>query len=140
MTIRKHIIISEVSPLQQEDFHKLIEIDKTMQTIIDHITEFQFMENILNEKKQVIGYKEWNIKYPSEINRIEVDLSNQYDEFWIIDANEKPIAYIEVVTKLVAKCNDQEFLSDKELSNYEVGKVNSYYTRLADTNYYYREL
>ena len=64
------------------------------------------------------------------------------DEFYLEDVTEQISIYLELETKEVAELNDQDFLSDvseEELKDYQVGDGNySYYTRLGDTDYYFR--
>lgn len=77
-------------------------------------------------------------------SQILCDLDSANDEFYIgrIGSNAQEDIYLEVVTKEVAEGNDRDFLSDKsveELKDYYVGDGDySYYTKLADTEYYFR--
>lgn len=71
-------------------------------------------------------------------------LDSANDEFYINSTGNNSIQdiYLEVVTKDTAEYNDRDFLSDKseeELKDYYVGDGDySYYTKLADTEYYFR--
>lgn len=81
---------------------------------------------------------------------IEANLSDQYDEFFIVGKinNEEKNIFLEVVTREVAISNDKELLSmsgsgytKSEIENdYEVGGVLSGYKKLGNTNYFYREM
>lgn len=79
-----------------------------------------------------------------QYNRISVDLDSANDEFYIGKEASFRMTdiYLEVVTKDIAENNDRDFLSDKseeELKDYYVGDGDySYYTKLADTEYYFR--
>ena len=85
--------------------------------------------------------------FPARIyNQILCDMNSANDEFYIgrTGSNPQEDIYLEVVTKEIAESNDNDFLSDvsaEELQkeNYKVGDGNySYYTKLADTDYYFR--
>ena len=95
--------------------------------------------------------KELEKQYPEstvfpyfQYNRILVDLDSANDEFYIGKEASFRMTdiYLEVVTKEIAEANDRDFLSDKtdeELKNYSLADgVYSYYTKLADTEYYFR--
>lgn len=83
--------------------------------------------------------------FPSySYDRILVDLDSANDEFYVgrIGSNAQEDIYLEVVTKEVAESNDRDFLSDlsvEERKQYSLADgVYSYYTKLADTEYYFR--
>ena len=75
-------------------------------------------------------------------DQISVDTCSANDEFYI--ENGAAYLYLEVETEEIAQLNDNDFLSDvsKEdlkKENYHLGDGNySYYTKLADTEYYFR--
>lgn len=75
-------------------------------------------------------------------DQISVDLCSANDEFYVENGNKD--LYLEVVTKEVAEMNDHDFLydvsaEDLKKENYYLGDGNySYYTKLADTDYYFR--
>ena len=77
-------------------------------------------------------------------SQILVDLDSANDEFYIgrVGSNAQEDIYLEVVTKDIAESNDRDFLSDlsvEELKSYSLADgINSYYTKLADTEYYFR--
>ena len=91
-------------------------------------------------------------QYPNEKHKVSknysysqilCDLDSANDEFYIGKAGSNPQEdiYLEVVTKEIAEDNDREFLrdiSEEELKTYKLGEVLSYYTKLADTDYYFR--
>lgn len=83
--------------------------------------------------------------YPSyTYDQILCVMDSANDEFYIgrTGSNAQEDIYLEVVTKDIAESNDRDFLSDKskeELKDYYVGDGDySYYTKLADTEYYFR--
>ena len=82
--------------------------------------------------------------YPMHIyDQILCDLDSANDEFYIRRTASCGIQdiYLEVVTKDIAESNDRDFLSgDTEaLENYSLADGDySYYTKLADTEYYFR--
>lgn len=71
-------------------------------------------------------------------------LDSANDEFYINSTRNNSIQdiYLEVVTKDIAESNDRDFFSERteeEIKNYRVGDgYYSYYTKLADTEYYFR--
>lgn len=81
---------------------------------------------------------------------IEANLSDQYDEFFIVGKinDEEKNIHLEVVTREVAISNDKELLSmsgsgytkGEIESDYEVGGALSGYKKLGNTNYFYREM
>lgn len=84
-------------------------------------------------------------------NQITVDFSNALDEFYLENSCDEEGAYsgsipLEVVTKEVAEGNDKDWLrgdtmySDEEKKTYKVGEVLSDYTKLGDTEYYFKFL
>ena len=83
-------------------------------------------------------------------SNIEADLSDQYDEFYVVDEDDKDnvLCHIEVVTREVATSNDKELLKMsgskytlQEIENdYEVGGTLSDYKKLGDSIYYYKEM
>ena len=76
-------------------------------------------------------------------DQILVDLDSANDEFYVglSEPNSEEDIYLEVVTKEVAESNDRDFISGniEALKNYSLADgVYSYYTKLADTEYYFR--
>ena len=96
--------------------------------------------------------EEYKKQYPKEVtpqllavlhaDQNSVDLCSAVDEFYIENGAE--YLYLEVETKEIAQLNDNDFLfdvskEDLEKENYHLGDGNySYYTKLADTDYYFR--
>ena len=96
--------------------------------------------------------EEYKKQFPKEVtpqilsvlhaDQISVDTCSASDEFYIENGAES--LYLEVETEEIAQLNDNDFLSDvsKEdlkKENYHLGDGNySYYTKLADTEYYFR--
>ena len=78
-----------------------------------------------------------------QYDRILVDLDSANDEFYVgrTGSNTREDIYLEVVTKEIAESNDRDFVSGnmEALENYSLADgVYSYYTKLADTEYYFR--
>ena len=102
---------------------------------LDFLSE-EYQKQFPNEVTSVLLYTF------SNTNQISVDLCSANDEFYIESADNT--VFLEVVTKEIAEMNDHDFLSDVSTEdlkkeNYEVGDGNySYYTKLADTDYYFR--
>lgn len=100
------------------------------------------VKKIFKEDLGIVNKNNYN-----EFN-IEIDLSDQYDEFYItvVEAGEKiNLCHLEVVTREIAISNDKELLNfrytPKEIENdYEVGNTLSYYKKLGDSIYYYKEM
>lgn len=75
---------------------------------------------------------------------IAVDLRSANDEFYLEHENGTSYAYLEVVTKEVAEENDRELLdyysenSGEDKANYELGGTLSDYTKLGNTDYYFK--
>ena len=69
-------------------------------------------------------------------DQISVDTCSANDEFYIENGAE--YLYLEVVTKKVAISNDMDFLGADVKKVYVLGGVYSHYTKLADTDYYFR--
>ena len=96
--------------------------------------------------------EEYKKQFPKEVtpqllsvlhaDQISVDTCSANDEFYIEQGAE--YLYLEVETEEIAQLNDNDFLSDVSVEdlkkeNYHLGDGNySYYTKLADTNYYFR--
>ena len=114
------------------------EILSKMYAIEDNL---EFLVNTFKEQ-----YPEDKSKvYPSyTYDQILVDLDSANDEFYVgrIGSNAQEDIYLEVVTKEVAESNDRDFLSDlsvEERKQYSLADgVYSCYTKLADTEYYFR--
>jgi gamma-glutamylcyclotransferase (GGCT)/AIG2-like uncharacterized protein YtfP len=105
------------------------EIFNKAQALIDNLDELQDFDI---EKGSITA---------DGVDRIEIDVQNQLDEFFIY-MNEKRQASesIEVVTKEIAESNDKDWLSCYGIDDYRVGEVNSDYKKLGDSEYYYRFL
>lgn len=94
--------------------------------------------------------KEYEKQYPNEITTTRIhqftntkeilcDLDSANDEFYFYENDLENSIYIEVVTKEIAELNDKDFLrGEEEQDNYKLGETYSYYTKLADTEYYFR--
>lgn len=123
-------------PIWTIDKNDLSEIVNKMQAIALNI------KKIFKEDLGIINKNNYN-----EFN-IEIDLSDQYDEFYItvVEADEKiSLCHLEVVTRQIAISNDKELLNfrytPKEIeSDYEVGGTLSNYKKLGDSIYYYKEM
>ena len=83
---------------------------------------------------------------PKNIERICLDLNDQYDEYGLLNYDGEWENQIEVVTKEVAEENDRDFVNEengyskKDVDSYEVGGCLSVYKKLGESDYYYREL
>ncbi len=124
-------------PTWTVDKKDLSEITNKMQAIALNVKKI-FKEDLGIVNKN--NYNEFNI---------EIDLSDQYDEFYItvVEAGEKiNLCHLEVVTRDVAISNDKEYLSylsrvnGGDMSDYEVGGTLSDYKKLGDSIYYYKEM
>lgn len=107
---------------------KMYAIEDSMEFLIDTLVE-QYPQNKVDKYYMY--------------SQILVDLDSANDEFYIgrIGSNAQEDIYLEVVTKEVAESNDRDFLSGdvEALENYSLADgVYSYYTKLADTEYYFR--
>ena len=77
---------------------------------------------------------------------IVVDLKSANDEFYLEHANGTSYVNIEVVTKEVAEENDRELLdyycknSGEDKASYKLGEVLSDYTKLGNSEYYFKFL
>lgn len=73
-------------------------------------------------------------------SQIAVDLDNANDEFYIgrTGGNAMEDIHLEVVTKEVAESNDRDMGATSEEDYSLADGVYSYYTKLADTKYYFR--
>ena len=132
----KYVI--ETNNLLCREHGKVIsEIMEKMYAIEDNI-EFivgEYQKQFPNEVSSAI----LSIQYADQIT---VDTCSASDEFYIENGTNH--LCIEVETEEIAQLNDNDFLSDvsaKDLKkeNYKLGDGNySYYTKLADTEYYFR--
>lgn len=83
---------------------------------------------------------------PKDIERICLDLNDQYDEYGLLNYDGEWENQIEVVTKEVAEENDRDFVNEEngysknDVESYEVGGCLSVYKKLGESDYYYREL
>ena len=123
------------TPTWEVNKSDLSEIVNKMQAIELNITK------IFEELKKPLDILQ------KELN-IEVDISEQYDEFYIIDVDKKSnfCLHLEVVTRDVAISNDKEYLSylsrinGGDMSEYEVGGSLSDYKKLGNSIFYYKEM
>ena len=132
----KYII--ETEKLDREHDEVISEIMDKMYAIEDNL-EFlskEYQRQFPNEITSVI------LNTFSYTKQICVDLCSANDEFYIESKNN--CIFLEVVTEKIAQLNDNDFLSDVSAEdlkkeNYHLGDGNySYYTKLADTDYYFR--
>lgn len=96
--------------------------------------------------------EEYKRQFPKEVtpqllsvlhaDQISVDTCSAVDEFYIENGAE--FLYLEVETEEIAQLNDNDFLSHVSIEElkkegYKLGDgYFSYYTKLADTDYYFR--
>ena len=75
---------------------------------------------------------------------IVVDLRSASDEFYLEHENGTSYVYMEVVTEQIAEENDRELLdyysknSGEDKADYQLGGTLSDYTKLGETNYYFK--
>lgn len=99
------------------------------QALIDNLDELQDFDI---EKGSITA---------SKVQHIKLDVQDQWDEFWIIMSYHPEKAYVvEIVTKEIAVENDKDWLEDDDPASYELGGEYSMYTKLGDSDYYYRFL
>lgn len=125
-------------PSWEVNKNDLAEIANKMQAIE---LSFNDLINNIPELKKFDNFEDYTI---------EANLSDQYDEFFIVGKinDEEKSIFLEVVTREVAISNDKELLSmsgsgytKSEIENdYEVGGGLSGYKKLGNTNYFYREM
>lgn len=125
-------------PSWEVNKNDLAEIANKMQAIE---LSFNDLINNIPELKKFDNFEDYTI---------EANLSDQYDEFFIVGKinDEEKNIFLEVVTREVAISNDKELLSmsgsgytKSEIENdYEVGGALSSYKKLGNTNYFYREM
>lgn len=83
---------------------------------------------------------------PKDIERICLDLNDQYDKYGLLNYDGEWENQIEVVTKEQAEENDLDFVNEEngyskdDIDSYEVGGCLSVYKKLGESDYYYREL
>ena len=110
---------------------KMYAIEDNLEFLVDTLVE-QYPE----DKDKVSKHYRYDL--------ITVDLDSANDEFYIgrTGSNAMEDIYLEVVTKDIAEANDRDFFSERteeEIKSYHVGDgYYSYYTKLADTEYYFR--
>lgn len=127
-------IIENNNLLCREHGTTISEIMEKMYAIEDNI-EFIVGEYIRQFPKEVTP----QLFSVLHADQISVDICSANDEFYIENGAE--FLYLEVVSKEIAEMNDHDFLSNKsveELKTYKVGETLSYYTKLTDTDYYFR--
>lgn len=118
------------------------EILKKMYAIEDNL-EFlvkNYKEEFLTEEL-VKSFPQAKNVYPAySYDQILVDLDSANDEFYIgrIGSNAQEDIYLEVVTKEIAESNDRDMGADTDEGYSLADRVYSYYTKLADTEYYFR--
>ena len=110
---------------------KMYAIEDNLEFLVDTL-----VEQYPKDKDKVSKHYQYDL--------VTVDLDSANDEFYIgrVGSNAQEDIYLEVVTKDIAESNDRDFLSDlsvEELKSYSLADgINSYYTKLADTEYYFR--
>lgn len=122
-----NLLCREYGTTISEIMEKMYAIEDNLEFLVDTYKK-QFPDEITSELFSIIY-----------ADQISIDLCNANDEFYVENGNNN--LYLEVVTEEVAEMNDHDFLSNKsveELKTYKVGETLSYYTKLADTDYYFR--
>lgn len=79
--------------------------------------------------------------YPAHTyDQIAIDLDSANDEFYIgrIGSNAMEDIHLEVVTKEIAESNDRDMGATSEEGYNLADGVNSYYTKLGNSEYYFR--
>lgn len=124
-------------PSWEVNKNDLAEIANKMQAI-----ELSF-NDLINDIPEL---KKFNI---FEGYTIEINLSDQYDEFLIVGKinNEEKNIFLEVVTREAAISNDKKllpitnnaYIRNKIENDYKVGEVLSGYKKLGNTNYFYKK-
>lgn len=141
----RRIIEYRTCPPSTYRTEELLLLYKKFEVIEEHIHDMEFHTTLYDEKGKIAGEEEFKIVPTNQIEEITVDLDTDIESFYIQTTYLEEIINIEVVTREVAEANDKDFLRSEyyELINnggYEVGDDNSYYTQIADTDFYYREL
>lgn len=141
----RRIIEYETCPPSTYKTEELLLLYKKFEVIEEYIHDMEFHQTLYDNNGRITGSETYKLIPTNNVEEITVDLDTDIEEFYIQTTYlEKPLD-IEVVTREIAEANDKDFLRSEyyELINnggYEVGDDNSYYTQIADTNFYYREL
>ena len=140
----RRIIEYRTCPPSTYRTEELLLLYKKFEVIEEHIHDMEFHKT-LYENGRITGSEEFKIIPTNNVEEITVDLDTDIEEFYVQTTYLEEDLHIEVVTKEVAEANDKDFLRSEyyELINnggYEVGDDNSYYTQIADTDFFYREL
>lgn len=130
------------NPICREYGQEVGNILSKMYVIADNL-EFlikNYKEEFLTEELIKSFPQAKNVFPAHAYDQILVDLDSANDEFYIgrIGGNAQEDIYLEVVTKEIAEDNDRDFGATSEEGYSLADGVNSYYTRLADTDYYFR--
>ena len=141
----RRIIEYKTCPPSTYRTEELLLLYKKFEVIEEHIHDMEFHKTLYDKDGRITGEEEFKIIPTSKVEEITVNLDTDIEEFYVQTTYLEEDLHIEVVTKEVAEANDKDFLRSEyyELINnggYEVGDDNSYYTQIADTDFYYREL
>jgi hypothetical protein len=114
--------------------NKMYAIEDSLEFLVKNYKEEFLTEELIKSFPQTK-----NVFPAYAYDQILVDLDSANDEFYIgrTGGNAQEDIYLEVVTKEIAENNDRDMGATGEGYNLADG-VNSYYTRLADTEYYFR--
>ena len=134
-------VIETSNPICREHGEVISNIMEKMYAIADNL-EFlikNYKEEFLTEELMESFPQAKNVFPAYAYDQILVDLDRVNDEFYIgrIGGNPQEDIYLEVVTKKVAESNDRDMGATEEGYSLADG-VYSYYTKLADTEYYFR--
>lgn len=130
--------IQDVRYSEKEDI--LLSVTKALFAIRQNIDKIPINTYYADNLKTKEKFKD--IKYFNQSMDITVliDLMNQVDEFFFL-IDDETLNYIEIVTSSTAQSNDMDFdITQENIDNYTLGGEYSLYTKLGDTDYYYREL
>ena len=135
-------VIETNNPICREHNEVISNIMEKMYAIADSL-EFlikNYKEEFLTEKLIESFPQAKNVFPAHAYDQILVDLDSANDEFYIgrIGGNPQEDIYLEVVTKEIAESNDSDFGATSYEDYNLADGVNSYYTKLADTDYYFR--
>ena len=132
----------------------LIEVEEKFNVLNENMYNMVFHKQIFEDDSNMLKGEETYLigELNTKVTDIMVNLDWAIDEFYI--EFEEPIEIskggysipnkstslqVEVVTKEIAEMNDSDFGATSE-DDYEVGKGDSYYTQIGDTDFYYREM
>ena len=114
---------------------KMYAIEDSIEFLVKNYKEEFLTEELIKSFPQAKNV------YPAHAyDRITVDLDSANDEFYIgtFGSNAQEDIYLEVVTKEVAESNDRDMGATSDEGYSLADGVYSYYTKLADTEYYFR--